>query len=525
MAKNADLNKAAKAKKDEFYTQLTDIEKEMRYYRDYFKDKIVFCNCDDPFESNFFKYFAMNFNSLGLKKLITTCYATSPIAGNELDYYAEKSGQISFLPVANSAPMQDIDKKPYRVEITEVSDENGDGRIDLADVEYLIKNKKNTMSLLEGDGDFRSTECVELLKESDVVVTNPPFSLFREFLAELMKYGKDFLIIGNINAITYKEVFPLIMQNKMWLGASIHSGDREFRVPDSYPLQAAGYRVDENGTKYIRVKGVRWFTNLDYAARHEDLILYKHYTPEEYPHYDNYDAIEVSKTTEIPCDYFSNMGVPITYMDRHNPDQFEIVGTDYQVAESVDLGNGKRGTGRFYLQKELDKPVDRSHALTDRQTDRQTQIIQPYRYQTQDLTALWASRSHSLTDIALTNSNLSEQPKVRERDSQTDYGMNQAALHSRSLMENGSISAYLSDVKCNGVMGVPITFLDKYNPDQFEIIGMAKRGAGDPSLKSKVYTKKDYPNYSDLNATPVIIQPNGKPKNTYPRILIRRKQV
>ena len=334
MARNTDLNKANQAKKDEFYTQITDIEKEMRYYREHFRGKVVFLNCDDPEWSNFWLYFQLNFYELGLKKLIATHYEES--------------------------------KPSYRMDI--VSTDNGEQ----CGIPDYVKTP------LKQNGDFRSPECVEILKESDIVITNPPFSLFREYIAQLMEYKKHFIILGNVNAITYKEVFPLIMNNQVWFGASIHSGDREFLVPDTYPLNASGYRIDEQGRKYIRVKGVRWFTNLDYDERHEELPLYRTYNPEEYPHYDNYDAIEVSKTADIPCDY-------------------------------------------------------------------------------------------------------------------------------------------------DGVMGVPITYIDKYNPDQFEIIGMAKRGAGDPALKSKVYTKEDYPNYSDLNATPVIIT-NGIPKNTYPRLLIKRKR-
>ncbi len=310
---NKNLSKANKAKKDEFYTQLADIENELRHYRAFFKGKTVFCNCDDPFESNFVKYFAMNFRSLGLKKLIATCYATSPVMYTQLTLFGEpedfgKCGE---------------GRKPYKIEITDVEDENGDGAVDLEDFEAMLR--KHPPVLLQGDGDFRSEECIELLKEADVVVTNPPFSLFREYVAQLVEYGKYFLIIGNVNAITYKEIFPLIQKDRLWLGASIHSGDREFRVPDSYPLEATGCRVDDNGTKYIRVKGVRWFTNIDYDQRHESLILYKHYTPEEYPTYDNYDAIEVGKTSEIPCDYDGIMGVPITFMDKYSPDQFEIV--------------------------------------------------------------------------------------------------------------------------------------------------------------------------------------------------------
>ena len=308
-----DLGQAKDAKKDEFYTQLTDIEKELKHYTEHFRDKVVFCNCDDPYESNFFKYFALNFNRLGLKKLIATCYNGSAVSGNEL-----------LLDFGDT--VDDPKKIAYKVEITEVADVNGDGAINLADIQYLMQNDKNVISILKGNGDFRSDECVELLKQADIIVTNPPFSLFREYLAQLVKYEKQFLIIGNVNAISYKESFRLMQADKMWLGASIHSGDREFRVPDSYPLTAAGYRIDEKGVKYIRVKGVRWFTNMDYPQRHEDLILYKKYTPEEYPHYDNYDAINVNVTNDIPCDYDGIMGVPITFLDKYNPDQFEIVG-------------------------------------------------------------------------------------------------------------------------------------------------------------------------------------------------------
>ncbi len=318
---NTALDKAKKAKADEFYTQLSDIEAEMRHYKDQFWGKVVFCNCDDPYESNFFKYFAMNFNFLGLKKLIATCFAGSPIANTQLSLFDHESVEDK------------TTKSPHKIEITEVTDENADGAIDLTDVEYLLRNRKNALTRLNGDGDFRSAECIELLKEADIVVTNPPFSLFREYITQLIEYCKSFIIIGNQNAITYKEIFPLIRENKLWLGQSIHSGDREFRVPDSYPLDAAGYRVDKNGVKYIRVKGVRWFTNLDVPIRHETNKLYKRYTPDEYPNYDNYDAIEVSKTINIPYDYDGIMGVPITFLDKYNPEQFEILG----MCENLDL--------------------------------------------------------------------------------------------------------------------------------------------------------------------------------------------
>lgn len=315
---NADLRKARADKKDEFYTQLEDIELEMKHYKSHFKGKTVFCNCDDPYESNFFKYFAMNFNYLGLKKLIATCYVSSPVMYTQLSLFDDM--EQTFTKPA------DPNKKPYKVEITEVGDENGDGAFDLEDIKQLLKNKKNICTILKGDGDFRSDECIELLKEADIVVTNPPFSLFRQYIAQLVEYDKKFIIIGTIGGAGYKEVFPLIKENKMWLGASIHSGDRKFYVPDNYELNAAGCGIDENGRKFIRVKGVRWYTNLDYEERHEDLVLYKHYDPEKYPTYYNFDAIDVDVTEEIPCDYYGNMGVPISFLDKYNPEQFEIVG-------------------------------------------------------------------------------------------------------------------------------------------------------------------------------------------------------
>lgn len=333
--KNARLSKAKNAKNDEFYTQLVDIENELRHYKKHFKNKTVFCNCDDPYESNFVKYFAMNFNALGLKKLIATCYATSPVMYTQLNLFGEEE----------ESSVIDGGKKPYVIEITEVTDKNGDGAVDLTDFELILK--KNKPKILKGDGDFRSEECIEFLKEADIVVTNPPFSLFREYIAQLMAYEKKFIIIGNQNAVTYKEVFPLIKENKMWFGVSIHSGDREFRVPDNYPLQSAGYRVDETGTKFIRVKGIRWFTNLDYPQRHETLILYRNYTEDEYPTYDNYNAINVNKTAEIPCDYDGAMGVPITFLDKYNPEQFEIVGAS-NLPETLD---GIKPLGKEWIQK------------------------------------------------------------------------------------------------------------------------------------------------------------------------------
>ena len=236
----------------------------------------------------------------------------SPVAGTQLSLF--------------SLDAEGNEKKTaYKVEITEVQDINGDGAVDLTDVESLIKNDHNVLSVLKGNGDFRSQECIELLKQADIVVTNPPFSLFREYVAQLVEYDKKFLIIGNINVVTYKEVFPLIRDNKMWLGPSITSGDRKFNVPEDYPLNAAGCGIDSDGKRYIRVKGVRWFTNLDHNKRHEELDLVCRYTSEEYPKYDNYNAINIGKTVDIPYDYDGYMGVPITFLDKYNPDQFEII--------------------------------------------------------------------------------------------------------------------------------------------------------------------------------------------------------
>ena len=308
---NKDLRNANKAKKDEFYTQLEDIEVELKHYRKEFKDKVVFCNCDDPYESNFFKYFAMNFNMLGLKKLIATCYAGSPVASTQL-HFPEFDDEIQ------------KKKKAYKIEITEVADYNEDGAVDLSDVEHLLKSNKNTYALLKGDGDFRSEECITLLKEADIVVTNPPFSLFREYVAQLIEYGKKFIIIGNQNAITYKEIFPLLKDNKMWLGLSMNGSNRFFQVPDNYPLTEKTGKI-ENGKKYAFVKSVVWFTNIEHRVRNEKVILFRNYNEEEYPKYDNYNAINVNKVADIPCDYDGLMGVPITFMHKYNPEQFEII--------------------------------------------------------------------------------------------------------------------------------------------------------------------------------------------------------
>lgn len=310
---NKALSAAGQAKKDEFYTQLVDIENELRHYKEHFKGKVVFCNCDDPYESNFFKYFAINFNHLGLKKLICTCYAGSPVVYTQLSLFGDEE-------VVSEEPS---DKKPYKIEITHVDDLNGDGAVDLTDVELLLRSVDGKPTLLEGDGDFRSQECIELLKQADIVVTNPPFSLFREYVAQLVAYNKKFIIIGNQNAITYKEIFPLLKENKIWLGFGFKRNCAHF-INKHYQDIATDADHREG---MIRVSGVVWFTNLDVQKRHELIVLYKSYVPDEYPMYENYNAIEVGKTAEIPCDYDGIMGVPITFMDKYNPEQFEIIWT------------------------------------------------------------------------------------------------------------------------------------------------------------------------------------------------------
>ena len=325
MADNKLLSKAKDAKKDEFYTQLTDIEKEMRYYRKHFKDKTVLCNCDDPFESNFFKYFVLNFNRLGLKKLIATCYSGSPIANQ----------QLSLFDVIEE--VEENTNKPYKAIVTKVYDKTGDGGVDMFDVAELFKSGENQLDELEGDGDYSSPECLELLKEADIVVTNPPFSKFKEYVATLMEYDKKFIIIGNLNAVTYKEIFPLLKDNKAWIGPSIHSGDRKFYVPDDYPLNDAGCGIDDEGRRFIRVKGVRWYTNLDIKQRHETLILAKRFNPELYPVYETFNAIDVGSVSDIPCDYDGIMGVPKNFIDVYNPDQFEILGYERED-ENIKVG-------------------------------------------------------------------------------------------------------------------------------------------------------------------------------------------
>ncbi|EGG94906.1 Modification methylase EcoRI [gamma proteobacterium IMCC1989] len=340
MARNATnklLHKAKKSKSDEFYTQYIDIQKEVEAYLEFnaetFKGKIVYCNCDDPFESNFFRYFVLNFEKLGLKQLITTSYKPSPIANTQLDLLQNDNEPTQ----TKGRPKPTANK----FIINQVGDIDGDGEFSLKDVALqLKKNKHNEWAPLLGDGDFRSDESIALLKQADIVITNPPFSLFKEHIKQIVDYDKSFLIIANINAITYKEVFPLIKENKIWLGTGMGRWISGFIVPESYELYGSEARIDEDGNRIVATNNCLWFTNLDHGKRHQELPLmtisdnikfssHKNVKGKQYDKYDNFDAIEIPYTDAIPSDYDGVMGVPITFLDKYNPDQFEILGCSY----------------------------------------------------------------------------------------------------------------------------------------------------------------------------------------------------
>ena len=318
---NKNLNKAKRAKQDEFYTQLADIEREAKHYAGHFRDKVVYCNCDDPRVSKFFHYFSYNFERLGLKKLISACYQN-----RERDLFSRHDSERAiWLEYKGST--------------------KGDRVPDVGDI---------GIREFEGDGDFRSAECIELLKQADIVVTNPPFSLFREYVAQLVQYDKKFLIVGSQHAITYKEIFPLIKDNRLWLGVTPKGQDMLFDVPKEYAQELTATKKE--GSAYRLVDGVvkgrlgnaAWFTNLDHDKRHEELILYKRYSPEEYPTYDNYDAINVDRVADIPMDWDGAMGVPITFLDKWNPEQFEILGSNRGVDQDPEkvYGRGSRLNGK-----------------------------------------------------------------------------------------------------------------------------------------------------------------------------------
>ena len=352
MARNAELRQAKAAKKDEFYTQYVDIQKEVNAYIEYnpdvFRGKTILLPCDDPEWSNFTKFFAQNFEFFGLKKLISTSFAVE-----------SKKYKEGYMPTLfeTESPIFDNNKTRTHGKIFVLDrDTNGNGRIDIDDLQW---------NYLEGNGDFKSEEVSKLCDEADIVITNPPFSLFREFMAWLFKKKKKFLVLGNINNICYKEIFPLMQTNQMWLGPSISSGDREFRVPQEYPLEAAGWRIDENGTHYIKVKGVRWFTNLEHGKHHlpcefmtmEDNIRFSKHKEVKgvgYSKYTNYDALEVPFSECIPSDYEGEMGVPVTFMDKYCPEQYEIIGISLTLGKNkpANLPKSQQGGPAFYLKTE-----------------------------------------------------------------------------------------------------------------------------------------------------------------------------
>jgi len=311
--KNLNLRNAKNSKKDEFYTQLADIERELKHYKKHFDGKVVYCNCDDPRVSNFFHYFSHNFEKLGLKKLIATCYKNQ-----EMDLFSKNDSEQA-------------------ISLEYFGDNNGNN---------IPDPKGIGIKRLKGDGDFRSKETIKLLKQADIVVTNPPFSLFREYVAQLVEHNKKFVIIGHQNAITYKGIFNLLKDNKIWLGYGFKGGATHFITHYEDHATASNHKEG-----MVRVSGVNWFTNLDISKRHEDLILYKTYSPEEYPTYDNYDAVEVSQTKDIPADYFGSMGVPITFLDKYSPDQFEIMGI-------TDRDNNSGLKTKEYTEEDVPNPGD-----------------------------------------------------------------------------------------------------------------------------------------------------------------------
>ena len=566
-AKNDNLHKAKTAKNDEFYTTKSTVEAELGHYWDHFKEKIVYCNCDDPYESEFFKYFMIRFNLLGLKGLFATCYEGSKMAQHQLQVFDDED--YKGIPYKIEIYQEDIDE--LLEEYSFLSQDT---------IKSYIKTHRNA-ERLKGNGSFDSPECIELLEESDIVVTNEPFSLTIPFINLLMTYNKKFLIIANKNAITYKEVFPLIKENKMWLG---YTQPKDFITP--------------TGELSKKLSGLtRWFTNLDIPKRHEDLIIWKKYSPEEYPHYDNYDAINVDKVAEIPCDYCESwwlypeefealnktqweevrrerkddteliyvipakgtelrkilhehadgykeeiekeltnsiycngeIGVPITVVDKLNDEQFKIVSADFDLALPVELDNSKTGTGRFYVQKGLD-----NHTTIGNNPSKEPRSQGAKEPRSQGANVFTAELSSERYCNGIIGAPITFLDKWSPEQFRI-FGMAEK-----------SIIDLLSKRYCNGIMGVPITFLDKWNIEQFEIVGLApeRLSSNESNLQIKRYVnaiqhKKDGTmcNGNKVNDGPVILHnrvPSKFPYYTseiisgkylevlYARVLIRK---
>lgn len=347
---NENQHRARADKNDEFYTQLSDISNELKYYKHHFRDKVIICNCDDPYESNFVKYFILNFQELGLKKLIATCYDGSPISATEFEPCDLFEQSFQSTPKTNiNKQVQTLVSKAYKIEVTGVKDFNNDGAIDLEDAKQLLQ-QPGVVTLLEGNGDFRSEECLALLDEADICITNPPFSLIEEFITTLIEHNKQFLILGQLGHASYKTLFPLLQENKMWLGHN--SRAMEFIVPKTTDRQ--NIYTDENGQYKAKFGNIAWYTNLDNARRHEELVMYKDYILDGTVPYDNYDAINVDLVAEIPYNYFGVMGVPISFLDKHNPEQFVILG----LAQKYGMGLQRNKLYNNYLEyNELNKPT------------------------------------------------------------------------------------------------------------------------------------------------------------------------
>lgn len=551
MSKNTNLHEAKKKANDEWYTKKECIEAEIKYYWNHFKGKIVYCNCDDPYESEFFKYFMIRFEVLGLKGLYATCYEGSKMSQHQLQLFEDE--EYKGIPYKIEIYQEDIDQLK----------EEHDGTLSQETIKLYIKKHKKAKRL-KGNGSFDSPECLKLLEKADIVVTNEPFSLFRHFLSILVEYKKDFLIIGNMNAITYKEVFPLIKENKMWLG---YTRPKEF--------------IEPNGN-IKKFGNITWFTNLDIPKRHDDLILWKKYSPDEYPHYDNYDAINVDKVAEIPCDYCESwglypeeyealdkaqweevrrepkddtelihvipakntelrqalhehaegykekieaelanaiycngcMGVPITVLDKYNPEQLEIV----KFRKGDDGKDLTYTTGVTHLSKQASKQATEDYALL--QNSGPQDIV----------TESSECQLRSLTSGVLNNSYCLELQNQKEQDSVLDYGIQTQKSHNHSLKTIANISDCLSKRYCNGIMGVPITFLDKYNTEQFEIVGMdlndsvEELGIKEIGVKwVELYRKQGGKGHITARMHSLVYTHNGKAVSLYRRILIRKK--
>ena len=594
MSKNTNLHEAKNNRRDEFYTTKITVESELSHYWDHFKGKIIYCNCDDPYESEFFKYFAVRFNLLGLKGLYASCYEGSQMSQHQLQLFEDD--EYKGIPYKIELYQKDIDELL----------EEYDGTLSQETIKSYIKKHKKAKRL-KNNGSFNSPECLKLLEKADITVTNPPFSLFREFLSLLQDYNKDFIIWGNNNAITYKEVFPLIKENKMWLGYTANK-TCVFKMPPTYEKWDEKLTAKYNdGFKYGKVPAISVFTNLDIPKRHDDLILWKKYSPDEYPHYDNYDAINVDKVAEIPCDYCESwglypeefealdktqweevrrepkndteliyvipakntelrqalhehaegykekieaelanviycngvLGVPITYVDKANSKQFEILeGDDYRKKtldsipkECHPVKNQEPRTKNQEPRTKNQEPRTKNSWSCTSYHDSKESNLPSYPYQKDIVTELLELQSHSSISGAKNNLKLSgfNHPQDITKKLLGFHYLSKEMLD-LVLKEKQHMQESLSQRYCNGIMGVPITFLDKYNTEQFEIVGMdlndsvEKLGIKEIGAKwVELYRKQGGKGHITARMHSLVYTHNGKAVSLYRRILIRKK--